>query len=289
LKIRGTTIGNALRRILISSLAGAAITSVKIKGVDHEFSNIKDIKEDTVEIIMNLKALRAKLFSDDPVKLKLKSKGKRIIKASDFDKSSDVEIVSKDLVIATGTSNSSELEMEVTIEKGRGYQTTEQKSAKEMEVGTILVDSIFSPVLNVGYDVENIRVGKRTDFDKLLMTIKTDGIISPIEAFQQASQILVDQFLLLSKPKEVMKKTKEAEKKEKDKKEETKQESTGTPIQELNFSTRTFNALSKAKIRTVEDLTKKAKKELLSLEGLGQTALNEIEKSLKKLDLELKE
>lgn len=285
----GTTLGNALRRVLISSLAGAAITSVKIKGVDHEFSNIKDIKEDVVEIIMNLKSLRAQLFSDEPVKLKLKSKGKRIIKASDFEKSSDVEIVSKDLLIATATSNSSELDMEVTIEKGRGYQTTEQKSAKEMEVGTILVDSIFSPVLNVGYDVENIRVGKRTDFDKLLMTIKTDGIISPIEAFQQASQILVDQFILLSKPQDVMKKTKEAEKKEKDKKEESKQETQGTPIQELNFSTRTFNALSKAKIRTVEDLTMKAKKELLSLEGLGQTALNEIEKSLKKLNLELKE
>lgn len=285
----GTTLGNTLRRVLISSLAGAAVTAVKIKGIDHEFSNIKDVKEDVVEIIMNLKSLRVKLFSDDPVKLKLSSKGKRNITASDFKKSSDVEIVNSDLLIATATSNNASLEMEVTLEKGRGYQTTEQKNSKDMEIGTIVVDSIFSPVLNVGYKVENIRVGKRTDFDKLIMNIKTDGIISPIEAFQQSAKILVDQFLLLSKPLEVMKKTEEEEKKEKVLKEEDKKEGEGTPIQELNFSTRTFNALSKAKIRTVEDLTKKAKKELLSLEGLGQTALNEIEKALKKLNLELKD
>ncbi len=285
----GTTLGNALRRVLISSLSGAAVTAVKIKGVDHEFSNIKDIKEDVVEIIMNLKSLRVKLFSDEPVKLKISSKGKRNITAADFKKSSDVEIVNSDLLIATATSNNAVLEMEVTLEKGRGYQTTEQKNSKDMEIGTMVVDSIFAPVLNVGYKVENIRVGKRTDFDKLIMNIKTDGIISPIEAFQQSAQILVDQFLLLSKPLEVMKKTEEEEKKEKVLKEEDKKEGEGTPIQELNFSTRTFNALSKAKIRTVEDLTKKAKKELLSLEGLGQTALNEIEKALKKLNLELKD
>lgn len=285
----GTTLGNALRRVLLSSLSGAAVTSAKIKGVDHEFSNIKDIKEDTVEIIMNLKALRVKIFTDKPVKIKLKSRGKRNITASDFEKSSDVEVINGDLLIATATGNSSQFEMDVTLEKGRGYQSTEQKSAKELEVGTIVVDSIFTPVLNVGYDVENIRVGKRTDFDKLVMMIKTDGIISPVEAFQQAAQILVDQFILLSKPKEVMKKTKEEEKKEKTIKDEDKKESDGSPIQELNFSTRTFNALSKAKIRTVEDLTQKAKKDLLSLEGLGQTALTEIEKALKKLNLELKD
>jgi DNA-directed RNA polymerase subunit alpha len=285
----GTTLGNALRRVLISSLSGAAVTAVKIKGVDHEFSTIDNIKEDVVEIIMNLKSLHAKLFSDEPVKLKLKSKGKRNITASDFEKSSDAEIVNGDLLIARATSNNSELDMEITLEKGRGYQTTEQKISKDMEIGTILVDSIFSPVLNVGYSVENIRVGKRTDFDKLILNIKTSGIIAPIEAFQQAAQILVDQFLLLSKPQEVMKKTQEEEKKEVVLKEQDQKEGDSTPVQELNFSTRTFNALSKAKIRTAEDLVKKTKKELLTLEGLGQTALNEIEKSLKKLNLELKD
>jgi DNA-directed RNA polymerase subunit alpha len=287
----GTTLGNALRRALLSSLPGASVTSVKIKGVDHEFSTIEHVKEDVVEIIMNLKSLNVKMFTEKPVKLKLYSKGKKEVKAADIEKVSDVEIVNPDLLIATATHKDAELDMEIMVEQGRGYVPTEQKSARDLEIGTILVDSLFTPVVKVGYRVENIRVGQRTDFDKLIMNVKTNGIISPLEALTEAAKILVNQFTLLAEPEKAIKRTKEEEEKkeieEKEKEEKPKVE--GAPIQELNFSTRTFNALSKAKIRTVDDLVKKSEKELLALEGLGQTALGEIEKALKRLNLKLKE
>ena len=286
----GTTLGNALRRVLLSSLPGAAVTAVKIKGVDHEFSTMENVKEDVVEIVMNLKSLRVKMFSEEPVKLTLSKKGVGEVKAADIKVTSDVEIANPDLLIATTTHKSADFEMEITVGRGRGYIPTEQKSAKDLDVGTILVDSIFTPVLKVGYAVENIRVGKRTDFDKLIMNVKTDGTVSPLDALNEAAEVLVEQFTALTNPEEAIKKTKAAEKKELAMKEEGEEkESDGAPIQELNFSTRTFNALSKAKIRTIEDLVKKPAKELLALEGLGQTALNEITRALKKLDMNLPE
>jgi len=287
----GTTLGNAMRRVLLSLLPGAAVSAVKIKGVDHEFSTIENIKEDVVEIIMNLKSLRLALFTEEPIKLKLVGKGSKEMKAGDIETSADVKIANPDLVIATGTHKSVELEMEITVEKGRGYVPTEQKSAKDLDVGTILVDSIFTPVLKIGYEVENIRLGKRTDYDKLVIDIKTDGTVAPLDAFNDAAKILVDQFTFLASPEEAIKKGEEAEKQELEEKQakEKGDEGTGTPIQELNFSTRTFNALSKAKIRTIDDLAQKTEKDLLSLDGLGQTALDEIKRALKKIDLTLPE
>lgn len=284
----GTTLGNALRRVLFSSMSGAAVSFVKIKGVDHEFSTIDHIKEDVIQIILNLKNLRLKLFKDEPMRLKLKSGGKKIYKASEIEKNPDVEIVNPDLKIAEGTANEAKLEMEMIVEKGRGYVPVEQKNSKDLEIGMIAVDSIFTPVLAVGYEVENMRVGQRTDYDRLIMKIKTDGTISPKTALASASKILIGQFGVLSEPARLEERAKM--------KEEIKKEAVAAvapqvekiSLSELNFSTRTFNALSRAKIQTAGDIVRKSEKELLALSGFGQTALKEVKKALKKYNLELK-
>ena len=194
----GTTIGNALRRVLLSSLPGAAVTAVKIKGVDHEFSTIPRVKEDVVEIIMNLKALRLKFFAEEPVKLFLKTKGEKTITAADFDANADVEIVNADHVICTLTDSSASLEMEVTIAPGRGYRSTEDRAKEKLELGNIAIDALYSPVLNVSYKVEATRVGEKTDYDKLVLRVETDGTIDPKDAIAQSVKILLDHFALLS-------------------------------------------------------------------------------------------
>lgn len=193
----GTTIGNALRRVLLSSLSGAAITSVKIKNADHEFSVIKNVKEDVLEIILNLKAVRVKLFSQEPVKLTLTVKGEKIVTAGDFAKDAQVEIVNPELPIATLTDSSATLEMEVTITPGRGYRSTEERSKEKAELGTIAIDALFSPVLNVSYKVEAARVGDKIDFDKLTLRVETDGTLDPLDAVNQAVTILQDNFQVL--------------------------------------------------------------------------------------------
>lgn len=288
----GVTLGNALRRVLLSSLPGAAVTAIKIKGVDHEFSTIDHIKESVIDIILNLKSLRLKLFTDEPVRLKLISKGKKIIRAADIEKNSNVEIVNPDLKIAEATDEKAELEMDIIVEKGRGYVPTEQKESKDLEIGMIVVDSIFMPVLSVGYEVENMRVGQRTDYERLKMRIKTDGTITPLEALSESAKILVSQFSTLSDNKKLLEKIKatamekKVEKETKTIKKEEKPEDKS--ITELNFSTRTFNALDRAKIRKITDLISHSEAELLELPGFGQTALEEVKKALKKLNLELK-
>ncbi|HPF95610.1 MAG: DNA-directed RNA polymerase subunit alpha [Candidatus Magasanikbacteria bacterium] len=194
----GTTIGNALRRVLLSSLSGAAITSVKIKNADHEFSVIKNVKEDVLEIILNLKAVRVKLFSEEPVKLTLSVKGDKVVTAGDFVKDAQVEIVNPDLQIATLTDASATLEMEVTITPGRGYRSTDDRSKEKAELGTIAIDAFFSPVLNVSYKVEAARVGDKIDFDKLTLRVETDGSLDPLDAVNQAVTILQDNFQVLN-------------------------------------------------------------------------------------------
>ncbi|MEK7656018.1 MAG: DNA-directed RNA polymerase subunit alpha [Patescibacteria group bacterium] len=193
----GTTIGNALRRVLLSSLPGAAVTAVKIKGVEHEFSTIPHIKEDALEIILNLKTLRMKLFSEEPVKLSLSVKGEKVVTAADFSKNADVEIVNKDLVIATLTDKAASFELEITIGPGRGYKTTEERIKEKLELGTIAIDALYSPVLNVSYKVVATRVGERTDYDKLVLNVETDGSLDSIDACKQAVDILLDHFQLL--------------------------------------------------------------------------------------------
>jgi len=288
----GITLGNALRRVLLSSLPGAAVTAIRIKKVDHEFSTIKYIKEDVLEIILNLKMLRLKMFTDKPVKLELHHKGKKIIKASDIKKVSDVEIVNPDLKIAEATHKDAVLDMEIFVEKGRGYVPIEQKDGKNLEVGMIAVDSIFTPVLAVGFEVENIRVGQKTDYNRLILRIKTDGTITPLEALVQANNILLNQFSVFSdikKLKEAISRAAKAKEIKKEEKKEVKGKIGDISISELNFSTRTFNALDRAKIRKVSELASKTSKELLALSGFGQSALKEVKKALKKLKIELKD
>lgn len=188
----GTTLGNALRRVLLSSLPGAAVIAVRIKGVDHEFSTAPHIKEDILEIILNLKLLRAKVFSDEPIKLSLSVKEARAITAADFSKDALVEIVNPDLHIATLTESSGSFDMEVWIGKGRGYRPTEERLKEKLELGTIAVDALYSPVVNVSYKVEATRVGDKTDYDKLVLKIETDGSLDPIDAVNQGVGILND-------------------------------------------------------------------------------------------------
>lgn len=193
----GTTLGNAMRRVLLSSLPGAAVTAVKIKGVDHEFSTLSHVKEDMLEIILNLKALRMKLHAEEPVKLNLSVKGEKVVTAGDFSKNADVEIVNADVVLATLTDPSASLEMEITISPGRGYRSTEERNKEKLELGTIAIDALYSPVLNVSYRVEATRVGEKTDYDKLVLYIETDGTMDPLEACNRAVTILLDHFNLI--------------------------------------------------------------------------------------------
>lgn len=193
----GTTLGNALRRVLLSSLNGAAVTAVKIKGVTHEFQGIEGVKEDALEIILNLKQLRMKVHTDEPVKLTLKKSGTGEVKASDITANADVEIANPDLTLATVTDAGLEFEMELTIAKGRGYVPIEEREDENLELGTIAIDALFSPIRNVGYRVENTRVGDITNYDRLLLTIETDGTISPEDAVKEASSLLISHFSLL--------------------------------------------------------------------------------------------
>lgn len=192
----GVTIGNSLRRVLLSSLEGAAVTQMKIKGVSHEFSTIPGVLEDVIQIMLNLKKLRFKMLTQEPLKATLKVKGEKKVKGSDFELPSQLELVNKDCHIATLTDKKAELEMEIQIEKGVGYLARERRKKEKMAIGAILVDAIFTPIKRVAFSVENMRVGERTDFDRLFLEIETDGIISPEEAFFQASEILVSHFSL---------------------------------------------------------------------------------------------
>lgn len=195
----GVTIGNSLRRVLLSSLEGAAVTQVKIKNISHEFSTIPGILEDVILISLNLKKLRFKLFTDEPQKATLKVKGEKEIKGADFNLPSQVELVNKNCHIATLTTKSVTLEMEILIEKGIGYSSKEsRKEQGKLEIGAITLDAIFTPIKRVSYKVENMRVGERTDFDRLFLEIETDGIISPEEAFRRASETLVKHFSLFT-------------------------------------------------------------------------------------------
>jgi DNA-directed RNA polymerase subunit alpha len=194
----GHTVGNAIRRVLLSSLQGAAVVAVKIKGASHEFQAIPDVKEDVLEIILNLKRLRFKCYSDEPVKLTLLVKGEKEVTAADIAKNSDVEVVGKNLHIATLTAKKAELEMEITVAKGRGYVPTEERSKDKAELGTIAIDALYSPIRNVGYKVDDVRVGQITNFDKLTLNIETDGTIAADEAVRQSAKLLISHFELLA-------------------------------------------------------------------------------------------
>ncbi len=193
----GMTLGNAIRRVLLASLPGAAAESVKIDGVQHEFSAIDDVQEDMVEVMLNLKQLAVTSHADGPVMLTLKKKGKGPVTAADFEKNADIEIANPELVLMTVTSDDREINMEVIIGKGVGYIPAAEKETKNLDLGTIVVDSLYTPIKDVGYKIENTRVGDVTDYEKLIVTIETNGTVTPQDAVHQATKILMDHFALV--------------------------------------------------------------------------------------------
>lgn len=281
----GVTVGNALRRVLLSSLQGAAVTEVKIKGAPHEFSAISGVLEDVIMILLNIKNLRFKIFEGESQKVQLKFKGEGEVKGSDFKCPAQLKLVNPDLHIATVTDKKTELEIELTVEKGIGYVQKEQlKRTAKPEIGAIAVDAIFTPIRNVNFQVENMRVGDRTDFDKLSLEIDTDGTITPEEAFFEASDILIKHFSVIFQGKEPEKKTVEKTGGEV----LVESDPTKLAVEELKLTGRTLNALLNNSIKTVGGIVKKSEKSLSELEGMGEKALSEIKRKLKKLGLELK-
>ena len=290
----GMTLGNALRRVLLASLEGAAITSVKINGVSHEFSTLDGVMEDAVQIILNLKKIRFKLHSDEPVKVSLKFKGEGKVTAKEIKCPSSVEVVNKDQIIATVTDKKTELELELEISKGLGYVPIDQQSRPEKEIGVIAIDAVYTPIQRVNYEVENMRVGKRTDYNKITLEIVTDGSITPEEAFTKAVAILIEQFSVLGGI-EVVEAGKEAEAKEEEAsetKEAVEEEADPLKIKVTdlkNLSTRTLNVLEAGKIVKVKDIVKHSEEELRDLEGMGDKGIKEIKKSIGEFGITLKQ
>jgi len=280
----GVTIGNSLRRVLLSSLNGAAVTKVKITDVNHEFSTISGVMEDVITIILNLKELRFRVHSDEPQSARLKVKGEMEVKGSHFDLPTQVELVNPDVHIATLTDKKASLDMEIEIEKGMGYSSAEDRKEEKLEVGQIIIDSIFTPVKRVNFRVENMRVGKRTDYDRLFIKIETDKTISPEDALFQAVDIMQKHFGHLSSFEEEKKEVEEKPKKEVE--EESCEE---LNIEELGISTRTVNILKENNIKKVKNLIKKRESAIIELNGMGEKGVEEIKKSLKKKKLQFKE
>lgn len=290
----GTTLGNALRRVLLSSLSGSAIVSVKIKGADHEFSTIPNVMEDVIQIILNLKQARFKLHGSEPAKAIIKAKGEKVITAGMFECPSSLEVVSQDAHIATLTSAKGELEMEIEVKNGIGYVPVEQQEKTEKEIGVIAVDAIYTPIRRVNYTVDNMRVGKRTDFEKIILEVATDGSITPQEAFREAVRILVDQFSVLTELEKAAKKEIEvaeaAVEEERAEKPEVKEDATKIEVTDLKgLSTRTLNVLEKSKIAVVGDIVKLTEAQLNDLEGMGAKGVKEIKKAIGEFGLNLKQ
>jgi DNA-directed RNA polymerase subunit alpha len=271
----GLTLGNALRRVLLSSLEGAAITQVKIEGIKHEYSTIKGVKEDVVEILLNLKRVRLKIEGDKSVKLEIEAKGSGEVKARDIKVPSGVEIVSPEIHIATLSNAKSKLNIEMTAEKGVGFLPVE--SRRSLSIGTIPLDATFSPVLRVNYKVEPTRVGQMTNFDKLTIFVTTDGTLTPAEAVKRASKNLQDYFGLLVEQRKRPIKEKEARPLPKIDKEAL--------VEELELSTRITNALRNAGIDTVGKLLETPKEDLVKLKNMGAKSISDIEERLKEKGL----
>ena len=280
----GVTIGNALRRVLLSSLQGAAVTEVKIKGVPHEFSTIPGVLEDAIMILLNIKNLRFKIFEGESQKVSLKVKGDGQVTGADFKCPAQIKLVNPELHIATITDKKTELEIELNIEKGIGYVPKDQTKMKKGEIGAIAVDAIYTPVRNVNFQVENMRVGDRTDFDKLSLEIETDGTITPEEAFFEACDILIKHFNIIFQGKAGEEKKEVAS----EKSEEGVTDVTKVAVEDLKLTGRTLNALVNNGIKTVGGIVKKSEKTLSELEGMGDKAMSEIKRKIKKLGLELK-
>ena len=290
----GFTIGNSLRRVILSSLPGVAITSIKIDGVKHEFSSIKGVREDVVMVMLNIKKLRLKMTTNESKVLSLKKKGAGVVTAKDIEVPGQVEIINSDLVLATLTDKDSEISIEMTAEKGLGFMSKDQVMKDKVEIGTIAMDANFTPIRRVSYEVENMRVGDRTDFNRLRMTIETDGSITPSEALTRSINIMIEQLRAITDFRE--------EKEEIDfNEDECVAEGDGdmknkkldlqflkTRIEDMNLGARTLNALSSANIRTLGGLARKKEKDILEIEGLGAKGVAEIKRVLGEHGITLK-
>lgn len=279
----GVTIGNALRRVLLSSLPGAAVVAVKIKFADHEFSTIPNIKEDVIQIILNLKQLKLKSFSAEPVKLSLRVKGDKTVTAADIEENDQVQIINKDLYLATIDNKNGELDMELTVEQGRGYVPVEARENEKLEVGMLAVDAIYTPVKSVFFDITHVRVGQITNFDKLTVTMETDGTMTGQDAFDIASHILVDHFSMLfgaetpviTSATESLADTQELFDEESDE-EEAVTPAGESDLDTVSLSNRAKNALIKNNITTVARLKELTNDEINTIPGLGKKTITEI-------------
>lgn len=275
----GHTMGNSLRRILLTSLTGSAVTSIKIDGVSHQFSTMDGVLEDVIEIILNVKKLNLRVNSSTPIKLTLKTSGKKAVKASDFEVEGDGEIVSKDQHIATLTDAKAKFSMEMIAEQGKGYSMAEER--KLSEIGAISIDALFSPVSAVNYSVEPTRVGRSTDFDKLVMDITTNGVVSPMEALLAASKILSETFRKVYEP--------DQEVAVEDSSSSVSEEVLKLTIEELDLPVRITNALKAIEINTIEDLINMPRVQLLKAKNLGTKSLSLISEKLSERGLSLRE
>lgn len=279
----GTTLGNSLRRILLSSLPGAAVSSIKIQGVLHEFSTVPGVLEDVPEIILNIKDIAAKIYSDEPVTLRLEAEGPQIITAGDIITGPDVEILNKDLYIATINEDGS-LYMELEMIKGRGYNVAERNKREGQPVGVIPVDSSFTPVKKVNFLVENTRVGQITDYDKLTLEVWTNGTMTPEEATSLGAKILTEHLNLFIGLTEHVNDVEIMVEKEEDKKEKVLE----MTVEELDLSVRSYNCLKRAGINTVEELTQRTEEDMMKVRNLGKKSLEEVQSKLAELGLSLR-
>jgi len=278
----GTTLGNSLRRVLLSSLPGTAVTTVKIAGVQHEFTTIPGVKEDVPEIILNLKGLIARLHSEGTKTVYIEAAGECVVTAGDIKADAEVEILNPDLHIATLGPDAT-LSMELTISHGRGYVPAEKNKPAQVVAGVIPIDSIYTPVLKVNYAVENTRVGNQTDFDKLTLEVWTDKTISPRDAVSLGAKILCDHFTLFTDLSQTMSVGSTVV----DKVTEVKDKIMEMTIEELDLSVRSFNCLKRANINTVEDLVSKTQEEMIKVRNLGRKSLEEVIQKLAMMGLSL--
>lgn len=287
----GNTLGNSIRRVLLSSISGAAVTAFKIEGVTHEFTSVPGIKEDVVDIMLNLKGVRFRVYGEETQHLRIVKQGAGPITAKDIETNADVEIVNPDHVIATIDDDKAKFVMDLTVEIGRGYRTIEEGTAKKAS-DTIALDAVFSPVLRVRYKVENTRVGQATDLDRLLITIDTDGSITPRDAFEEAAAILINQYTALAGKTRVAATEHQVPGSDHlgdgdGTSDMIGEESTAlnTSIDDLNLSARTTNALINNDIHTIRDLFALNDAELRDLKGFGSKALDEVKEKLAELEL----
>ena len=278
----GTTLGNSLRRVLLSSLPGAAVSSIKIQGVLHEFSVVPGVLEDVPEIILNIKGIAAKMYTDEPVILRLEVEGPKQVTAGDIITGPDVEIVNKDHYIAT-VNESGKLYMELEMIKGRGYNVAEKNKREGQSIGVIPIDSSFTPVSKVNFTVENTRVGQITDYDKLILEVWTNGTMTPEEATSLGAKILSEHLNLFIGLTEHVEDVEIMVEKEEDKKEKVLE----MTVEELDLSVRSYNCLKRAGINTVDELTQKTEEDLMKVRNLGKKSLEEVKKKLAELGLSL--